>query len=331
MPGTKIWPSPKVVVIGGGTGTSTILYGLKQYTDDITAIISVYDNGGSTGRLRKDLDIIATGDLRSCLVALSDKKDLLGELLMYRFDSGELDGHNFGNLFIAAMNAITKDFAKAITETSKLLNITGKVLPITLENANLVAKLENGKLVNGEAEIPEVSHREKSKIEKIYTNPSSIKMLDEAKTHLLQADIIILGPGSLYTSIIPNLLADDMIDLITSSKAKTVYISNIMDQFGETEFYSIRQHYDAIIKHSKPGIIDYIIINDGEIDYEILKKYSKTFSNKIEFSEEDRKYFLDNNIEVILSNLVKIENGLIRHDAFKLAELIFDKIYFQNK
>jgi uncharacterized cofD-like protein len=325
MTGTKIWPSPKLVVIGGGTGTSTILAGLKEYTEDITAIISVYDNGGSTGRLRQDLDIIATGDLRSCLVALSDK-DLLKKLLAYRFKEGELKGHNFGNIFIAAMYEILGDFGSAITETAKILNITGQVLPITLENANLIAELENGKKVIGESQIPEICHKDGTKISRIYTSPDKIKMLDEAKKAIEEADLVILGPGSLYTSIIPNLLAEDMVETLENTKAKLVYVANIMQQIGETENYGVKDHYKAIIDHSKKGIIDYIIVNDQEITKQIEEKYKKRSSKIIHLTEEDKDFFEKEGVEVIEDRLVKVEDQLVRHDAKRLSQIIFEKI-----
>ncbi|MGO3019134.1 MAG: gluconeogenesis factor YvcK family protein [Anaerococcus sp.] len=325
MTRTKIWPSPKLVVIGGGTGTSTILSGLKKYTDDITAIISVYDNGGSTGRLREDLNILATGDIRSCLVSLSDN-EVLTNLLTYRFKEGGLDGHNFGNIFLAAMNQILGDFSLAIKETSKILNITGKVLPITLENANLIGILENGKKVRGESQIPLVSHDENSRIKKIYTDPYEINMVDSAKESILNADLVILGPGSLYTSIIPNLLAKDMVDTIYKSNAKVLYVSNIMGQIGETEGYSVKDHYQAIIDHSKHGLIDYIIVNEGKISKNIEEKYKESSSEKILLKKEEIDFFKRENVQIIKDNLVEVKDELVRHDAEKLAQIIFDKI-----
>lgn len=326
MSRTKIWPSPKLVVIGGGTGTSTILYGLKEYTDDITAIITVMDNGGSTGRLREDLDIIAMGDIRSCLVALSDQRELLGKLLMYRFGEGELKGHNFGNLFLAAMNEILGDFGKSIKETGKILNISGKVLPVTLEKANLIAELENGEVVVGESEIPEASHNKHSRIKKISSSPHNFTMLDEAKEAIKKADIIILGPGSLYTSIIPNLLANDMVELLDKSKAKLVYVANIMDQIGESESYTISDHYKAIIDHSKEGIIDYVIANNGEIPDWLIDKYKKESADKIEVSKTDEEFFKKKNVKLIKTDLVKITDDFVRHDADKLAEVIIEQV-----
>lgn len=325
MTNTKIWPSPKIVVIGGGTGTSTILRGIKEYTDKITAVISVYDNGGSTGRLRKDLNIIATGDIRACLVSLSNN-ELLKNLLNYRFKDGDLKDHNFGNIFLAAMNEILGDFNFAVEETAQILNISGKVYPISLENANLVGVLENGKKIVGESQIPEASHREKSRIRKIYTNPYDISMVDGIKDVILDADLIILGPGSLYTSIIPNLLAKDMVQTIKKSKAKVLYIANIMQQIGETEAYTIKDHYDAIIDHSYDGIIDYLVVNNQKIEKNLAKKYKEASAEIIFLDKEQKKFFLDKKIEVFEENLVEIKDDFVRHDSRKLAKIIFNKI-----
>ena len=293
MISTRIWPSPKILVIGGGTGTSTLLKGLKHHTDNITAIISVMDDGGSTGRLRNDMDIIAMGDLRNCMVALSEEQSLISQLLNYRFSEGELSGHNFGNIFIAAMSEILDDFNSAILETSRILKIKGRVLPITLENASLIAELDDGSRIVGESKIPDLAHENKSRISRILTEPGQLAMLDEAKEAILEADLIVLGPGSLYTSIIPNLLAEDMISTLKRAKAKKVYISNIMDQVGETEGYTVKDHYDALIKHSCEDLIDYVLVNTGVIDPSLLDKYKQSLSHKIEFTADDERYFKD--------------------------------------
>lgn len=326
MTRTRIWPSPKLVIIGGGTGTSTILSGLKKYTDDITAIISVYDNGGSTGRLRKDLDILATGDIRSCLVSLSDN-EILSKLLTYRFKEGDLKDHNFGNIFLAAMNEIMGDFRLAVNETAKILNITGKVLPISLENANLVAELANGKKVVGEAEIPKITHKDQTRIKKIYTEPNKLTMLDEAKVAIREADLIILGPGSLYTSIIPNLLAKDMVESLRKAEGKICYVANIMTQQGETEGYKVMDHYKAIIDHSSPDLIDYIIVNnDLSIDKKLGEKYRKEDGEKIVLKKEDLDYFKNERVRLIKAPLLKQKDGSIRHDPDKLSQVLFNDI-----
>lgn len=326
MTSTRIWPSPKILVIGGGTGTSTLLKGLKNHTDNITAIISVMDDGGSTGRLRNDMDIIAMGDLRNCMVALSEEQSLISKLLNYRFSEGELAGHNFGNIFIAAMSEILSDFNSAILETSRILKIKGRVLPITLENASLIAELDDGTRIIGESKIPDLAHNSGSRISRILTEPGQLDMLEEAKKAILEADLIVLGPGSLYTSIIPNLLAKDMVKTLKMAKAKKVYISNIMDQLGETEDYSIRDHYDALIKHSCEDLIDYVLVNNGVIDPKLLDKYRQSSSHKIDFTEEDERYFKEKGVTIIREALVRVNNGVIRHDADRVSEILIKKI-----
>lgn len=323
MKNTKIWPEPKVVVIGGGSGVSTILPGIKEYTSKLTAIITVSDDGGSTGRLRDDLGIIAPGDLRNCLVSLANTDEEMRHLFDYRFEKGELKGHSFGNLFIAAMSEIYKDFGKAIYKAAEILSITGKVLPITIENTELAAQLENGEIVVGESLISQEVLKQKSKISKVFLKPRVVEIFEDARHDIEDADIIILGPGSLYTSIMPNLLAKDMADLIKNSKAKVYYIVNAVTEKGETDNYTVKDHYDAVIKHANDKIIDAVIVNKEIVDKEIIEKYNSVDSELVTFPDSDREYFEKEKIKVIEDDIVEIIDGKIRHDADKLSELIF--------
>lgn len=323
MKNTKIWPEPKVVVIGGGSGVSTILPGIKECTSKLTAIITVSDDGGSTGRLRDDLGIIAPGDLRNCLVSLANTDEEMRHLFDYRFEKGELKGHSFGNLFIAAMSEIYKDFGKAIYKAAEILSITGKVLPITIENTELAAQLENGEIVVGESLISQEVLKQKSKISKVFLKPRVVEIFEDARHDIEDADIIILGPGSLYTSIMPNLLAKDMADLIKNSKAKVYYIVNAVTEKGETDNYTVKDHYDAVIKHANDKIIDAVIVNKEIVDKEIIEKYNSVDSELVTFPDSDREYFEKEKIKVIEDDIVEIIDGKIRHDADKLSELIF--------
>ncbi|MFL8951295.1 gluconeogenesis factor YvcK family protein [Helcococcus kunzii] len=323
MKKTRIWPEPKVVVIGGGSGVSTILPGIKEYTSKLTAIITVSDDGGSTGRLREDLGIIAPGDLRNCLVSLANTDEEMRQLFDYRFEKGELKGHSFGNLFIAAMSDIYKDFGKAIYKAAEILTITGKVLPITIENTELVAELENGELVVGESIIPEEVSKQKSKINRVHLKPRVVEIFEDARHDIENADIIILGPGSLYTSIMPNLLAKDMTELIKSSKAKVYYVVNVVTQKGETDNYTVKDHYDAIIKHANDKIIDAVIVNKEIVNDDILEKYNSVDSKLVSFPESDREFFKKEGIKVIEDDIIEIIDSKIRHDADKLSGLIF--------
>lgn len=322
----KIWPEPKVVLIGGGSGTSTILSGIKNYTSKITAIIAVSDDGGSTGRLRKDLGIIAPGDIRNCLVALANTDKYIKDLFDYRFESGDLEGHSFGNIFLAAMNGVFNDFGKAIYQTGEILSITGKVLPLTLENTSLVARLENGQLIRGESLIPREAYRQKSRISQIFLEPNRVEILEDAKRDIEDADYIILGPGSLYTSIIPNLLAKDLVKLVEKSKARLIYIANQVTQKGETDGYTIKDHYDAIISHAGKKIIDEIFINRRIVDDDILLKYQAGGSDLLLAKASELEYFEKEGVKIVQDEFAVIVNGKIRHDADRLARLIFNII-----
>lgn len=320
---TKIWPEPNIVVIGGGSGISTILPGLKSISSKITAIISVADDGGSTGRLRNDFGIIAPGDIRNCLVSLANTDANMRDLFNYRFDKGELKGHSFGNLFITAMSDVYKNFAKAVYKAGEVLSITGKVVPITLENTHLVAKLKNGEIVYGESKIENAVISGNTKIEKIYLEPEKVEIFEDAKKDILDADYIIMGPGSLYTSIIPNLLAKDMTKLIKESGAEVIYITNAVTQYGETDNYGVWDHYEALLKHTKKKIIDTIIVNKEIVESKVLNRYLSQNSQLVLLNDKDKELFYKEGIRIIEDDVVKIVDGTIRHDSHKIAELIF--------
>lgn len=320
---TKIWPEPNIVVIGGGSGISTILPGLKSISSKITAIISVADDGGSTGRLRNDFGIIAPGDIRNCLVSLANTDANMRDLFNYRFDKGELKGHSFGNLFITAMSDVYKNFAKAVYKAGEVLSITGKVVPITLENTHLVAKLENGEIVYGESKIENAVISGNTKIEKIYLEPEKVEIFEDAKKDILDADYIIMGPGSLYTSIIPNLLAKDMTKLIKESGAEVIYITNAVTQYGETDNYGVWDYYEALLKHTKKKIIDTIIVNKEIVESKVLNRYLSQNSQLVLLNDKDKELFYKEGIRIIEDDVVKIVDGTIRHDSHKIAELIF--------
>lgn len=235
----KLSKGPKVAVIGGGTGLSVMLRGLKTKTYNLTAVVTVADDGGSTGRIRQDLDIIAPGDLRNCLVALADKEGLMEKLFAHRFGgSGNLTGHSFGNLFIAALIEVLGDVEEAMDATSKVLKVRGKVVPATAEKVSLNAELTDGRIVHGESQIPKAH----GKIKRVFTTPEHPKAIQSAVKAIEEANTIVLGPGSLYTSIMPNLCVPEIIDAICRSKAKKIYICNVMTQPGETDGYSVADH-----------------------------------------------------------------------------------------
>lgn len=239
---------PKVVVVGGGTGLSTLLRGLKNFTNNITAIVTVGDDGGSSGRLRQELGVLPPGDIRNCITALADEEKLVTELFRYRFEQGQgLEGHSFGNLFITAICSMTDgDMIQAVRVASRVLNSCGQVLPSTLANISLVAELEDGRVITGESEIPHANGR----IKRLTTEPAHPQPTSEAIQAIMEADLIVLGPGSLYTSIIPNLLVQGIPDAIRQAPARKVYVCNVMTQPGETTGYSVSDHVEAVLAHS---------------------------------------------------------------------------------
>ena len=307
-----------IVVVGGGTGLSTLLRGLKVYTTNITAIVTVSDDGGSSGRLRKDLNIIPPGDIRNCLVALSASESLMADLFQYRFrNGGDLQGHNFGNLFLVALSEVVGDFDRAVKESSKVLAIKGKVLPATLNPVVLVGKMEDGTLIEGESRITE----SKKKISSISLSPASPTPQVEVLDSIKKAELIILGPGSLYTSVIPNLLVPGVIDSIKESQAFKIYVCNVMTQPGETDGYSATRHVEAIFAHTGCKICDCVIVNNKMPEQsELLEKYSKEGSYPVRADIENLSSL---GIKVITEDLLN-ETSLVRHDSNKLAEVILN-------
>ncbi|NEZ46735.1 YvcK family protein [Clostridium niameyense] len=314
---------PKIVAIGGGTGLSTMLRGLKYYTSNITAIVTVADDGGGSGDLREDLGMLPPGDIRNCILSLSDTEPLMEDLLQYRFTDGRLKNQSFGNLFLAAMDGISNNFEEAIQKVSSVLAVTGKVVPVTLENIVLKAKLKNGKIVEGESNIPEESLKSNSKIEKVFIEPSNAKALEEAVEAIKEADAIILGPGSLYTSVIPNLLIKDINETLQKSKALKIYISNIMTQPGETDNYKVSDHIKAIFSHCGGKVIDHVIVNVSKIDDNLKERYTEKKSHLVAIDEENIKQL---GVNIIGGDFMKVKDGLIRHNSEKLASILIETI-----
>lgn len=310
---------PKIVVIGGGTGLSTLLVGLKDYTSNITAIVTVADDGGSSGRLREQFGLVAPGDIRNCLVALADTEPLMRDLFQFRFDGqAELKGHSFGNLFITAMTRITGDFEKAVKESSKVLAIRGRVIPSTLEQVGLIAEYEDGTRVEGESKIS----LSVKPIKKIYLDRKDCEPTPEAVEAIKNAEAIIFGPGSLYTSIIPNLLIGEITKTVLESSAVKIYICNIMTQSGETDSYKASDHVEAIVAHAKSKLFHYCILNVAEIPHELLEKYNAEKAYPV-IADADK--IEEMGFSVIKENLVST-NDYVRHDSLKLSKIIINLI-----
>lgn len=316
---------PKVVVIGGGTGLSVLLRGLKEYTSNITAIVSVADDGGSSGRLRDQLGILPPGDIRNCLVALADKEALMEEVLNYRFKHGdELAGHNLGNLFLAAMTDMYGNFEEAVRQMSRVLAIRGKVIPSTLEHVTLCAEMADGTVISGESNIS----RSLGGIKRIFIQPEMVKPLDEAIEAIHEADGVILGPGSLYTSIIPNLLVGEIAKSINNSKGIKIYVCNVMTQPGETSSYTAGDHLEAIYNHCPETSFDYIIVNDQPIsDRELLAKYTFDGAEQVEIDEEKLAQL---GVKVLAKPLLD-ERKLLRHNSKALGRAIIELILTKKK
>ncbi|MCT4688588.1 gluconeogenesis factor YvcK family protein [Vallitalea sp.] len=311
----------KIVTMGGGTGLSTMLRGLKKYTENLTAVVTVSDNGGSSGILRRELDMLPPGDIRNCILALAETEPIMEKVFQYRFTEGSLSGQNFGNLFLAALNGIFGSFEQAIEKTSEVLAVKGKVLPVTIENVELCALFDDSVLVEGESEIVQRCKNDRKNIKDVWLHPKNPKPYDKVIEDINEADILVLGPGSLYTSIIPNLLVRDIAQVIKESKPTVIYVSNIMTQPGETDDYNLIDHINVIEKYLGKGIIDYIIVNNQEIPSEILELYIEDGAIPVTYNKNLLK---DKGIRVLEAPLLKILSGttLIRHNSDKLAEVI---------
>ena len=316
----------KIVTIGGGTGNSILLRGVKNFTSNITTIVTVADDGGGSGVLREDLGMLPPGDIRNCLVALANTEPIMEKLINYRFSNGQLKGQSLGNLLIAAMNDICGDFNEAIKEISNVLAITGKVLPMTLDNVKLFAELEDGSTIEGESNITFLNRKNGGKIKRVFTSPKLLLPLKESINSIMDADIVLLGPGSLYTSIIPNLLVTDISKALKETKAEVVYILNIMTQPGETNGYNVTDHVVAIIDHANSNIIDKIVVNSKEVDKYAKYRYkSIENSTPIYITDEDRENMEKLGIEIIEADICDISYDYIVHDSNKLMKTILER------
>ena len=310
----------KVVTIGGGTGLSVLLRGLKKYPLEITAVVTVADDGGSSGKIRSDMNIPSPGDIRNVIAALSDVEPYLEKMFQYRFDSGEVKGHPVGNLMIAAMTDIHGDFSTAVKVMSRILNVRGTVLPTTNDIATLNAVLSDGEIIRGESSITKAG----GVIDHVYITPSRVKPNEDVLKAIEEADYIIMGPGSLYTSIIPNLVISKVSEKIRESNAKKIYVCNVMTQHGETDNYTVSDHIVVINKHVEENIFDLVIANSREFDDSILSKYHKEKQEPVKIDQEKIKEL---GIKLIKNNDVGIvDNNTIRHNADKVSELIYDYI-----
>lgn len=312
---TRLKRGPRIVAVGGGTGLPNVLSSLKHYTSNLTAVVTVADDGGSSGRLRKEFRTPPPGDIRNCIVALSDQETLLNDLFQYRFKGhGDLKGHSFGNLFITVMRELTGDFGRAVEESSRVLSTRGTVMPVTFETMTLQARLKNGKILMGESAVG----KSKSPIDEVMLKERKIKPNKEVLKAILEADAIVLGPGSLFTSVIPNLLIPQVAETIALSRAIKVYVCNVMTQPGETDYYTVSDHVKAILKHTGPNFIHYVIANKEKVPHKLLQRYEA-------FGQEpvvvDEKAIEELGVQLVKSNLLHQED-FVRHSPEKLGKAI---------
>lgn len=311
---------PRVAVIGGGHGLANMLRGLKQYTENLAAVVTVADDGGGSGMLRQDLGMPPPGDIRNCMEALANTEPLMSELMRYRFTEGSLAGQSFGNLFLAALNGISPSFDVAVSRMSQVLAITGRVLPVTTADVRLEAEFENGASVIGESKIFYCKKKEDCRIRQVRLLPEHPKALPEALSAIREADMIVLGPGSLYTSIIPNLLVDGVAEAIQASDALKVYVCNVMTQEGETEGYTVSDHIAALFAHSVPGLFELCLTNSSPIPREVAARYAREGAEPL-YCDRDKCAAMG--VEVIDRPIATVENGFVRHHPDHLArELI---------
>ena len=331
---TKI---PRIVTIGGGTGSYVALIGLKKYDVKLTAVVNMIDSGGSSGKLRDELGVLPPGNIRQCLVALAASPKLLRDMFNYRFTEGGLKGHNFGNIFLSTLEKNTGSMKKAISEVGKILRIRGTVAPITFSKCNLCVELADGKVIEGETHIDEVERTEhRAKIVRAYLEPKA-EINEDAARAIEEADFIVIGPGDLYTSIIPNILVDDAAQAVRNSKAKKIFVLNLMTKYGQTTDYTAKQHLEDLEKYLGDGVLDYVLVNTKTPRKETLDWYEEYQESVVKDDLEDSGPF-----KIIRKNLIKdllfknseadnLRRSIVRHDPDKLAAEIMEIIQGGSK
>ncbi len=329
--GTKVYipgrGNPRIAVIGGGHGLATMLRGLKLYTKNITAIVTVADDGGGSGTLRDELGMLPPGDIRNCILALANTEPAMERLLDYRFTEGSLAGQSFGNLFLAALNGISDTFDQAVRRMGEVLAITGRVLPVTNQSVHLEAEFENGETVLGESKIFYAKKQTDSPIRRVRLVPEHPKALPESIDALLGADLIVLGPGSLYTSVIPNLLVDGIAEAIVCSRALKVFVLNIMTQDGETEGYAGPDHLRALLAHGGDGLVDVCLANSEPVPPVLAESYRAEGAEPLAICADEIERM---GVRVVTAPLLAHGDLYVRHDTRRLAQTLIELLW-QNR
>jgi len=326
----------RIVAMGGGTGLSTLLRGLKEYVarrkeersrlpiSDLAAVVTVTDDGGSSGLLRREYSVLPPGDIRNCIVALSKDETLLSQLFQYRFaKGGALRGHSFGNIFLTALTQVTGDFPEAVRLSGQVLAIRGRIFPSTESNVTLEAELENGNIVSGETKIS----RSRSRIRRVRLVPRRVKPLPEVLEAIREADLILIGPGSLYTSLIPNLLLSQVKEALVRSRATRVYIANLMTQPGETDGYSVADHVRAIYAHTQDGLFDWVVLNRKPVTPSALHRYRAKGAEPVGKSQKELARM---GLGCVTGDLLQ-EGKVVRHDQRRLARLVLDEFVRRSR
>ena len=312
---------PAIVALGGGHGLSAILRGLKLYTDNLTAIVTVADDGGGSGVLREDLGMPPPGDIRSCMEALADTESLMQQLLNYRFPDGRLAGQAFGNLLLAALDGISPSFDQAVARMSEVLAISGRILPVTNDSVQLEAIFDNGSSVRGESKIFAAKKEQNCRIHHVRLLPEHTPALPAALDAIRKAEVILLGPGSLYTSVIPNLLVDGIADAIEESSALKIYVCNIMTQDGETEGMTAQDHLAALLEHGGPRLVDLCLCNSDPISRELLERYSAEDAEPMRVNRREIELL---GAEVVQRPMMDMDCGYARHSGVKVAQAVVE-------
>ncbi len=311
--------NPSFVVLGGGHGLSVLLKGLKRFTEDLTAIVSVADDGGGSGRLRKEMGILPPGDIRNCLVALANTEPSMELLLQYRYQEGVLEGQNFGNLLIAALYDIYGDFEEALRQLSNVLQITGTVLPVTVDDVRLVGHFTNGEIMTGESNIPRYAREHNVEIERITIDGEDIHVNEDCLEAIDRAQVIVLGPGSLYTSIIPNLIIPGLAEAIQKSSAKLVYVANVTTQFGETHNMNVLDHIEALERHGLERRIDVVLVNTTPVE----NTSANDKNTQLLMTENEEKLIRAKGIEVEKGDFICEEQGQMKHNGLMVSQKLF--------
>ena len=322
IPNLHQWErGPKITAIGGGTGLSTMLRGLKKYTKNLTAVVTVADDGGGSGVLRRDIGMPPPGDIRHCMESLANVEPIMERLLTYRFQEGSLAGQSFGNLILAALNGVTGSFEEAVAQMSQVLAITGRILPVTSADVQLEAVFENGARVVGESKIRSFKKEQDCRIAHVALLPERPAALQAALQAIREADLILMGPGSLYTSVIPNLLVEGVVEAICRSEALKIYVCNIMTQEGETEGYTAADHVDALLSHGAPGLVDLCLANSAPVRPGLVEKYREEDAAPILV---DRERIRAMGLELEEYPVASEGGDYARHDPDRLAAAVLD-------